>query len=57
MSKTFKHIKRKPHGFGRGIHGYKKADSYHFQITKAARAAKGYRWEKEYRGIATDDAM
>ena len=47
---SFKHIKRRPQGFGRGINRIKKPHSFLFQTTKFANAAKGYRFEKEYEG-------
>jgi hypothetical protein len=50
MSKSFKPIKRRPQGFGRGINRIKKPHSFLFQTTNFANAVKGYRFEKEYEG-------
>jgi len=47
---SFKHINRRPQGFGRGINRIKKPHSFLFQTTKWANAVKGYRFEKEYEG-------
>jgi len=52
---SFKHINRRPQGFGRGINRIEKPHSFLFQTTKWANAAKGYRFEKEYSGFGRYD--
>jgi hypothetical protein len=55
MSKSFKHVKRKPHGFGRGINRIQKPGSFLFQTTRLSREAKGYTFQKEYQGWGNYD--